>query len=84
MKEKIYNLIGICVINLAKVILLTMFIMVVSSVVFESEREDMFFDAMRIFHGLYEAREEMILEKNGIVTEDDVDQWEWEEEIHEI
>ena len=77
MKEKIYNLIGMSIVGLGKIALITLLATIISTAIFESERDDMFFQVIRVFDGMYQAREEMILEQNGIISEDDVDQDDW-------
>ena len=74
MKDKIYRFIGGTVVSIIKFAIGIAIVIVVATGVFESQRDEMFFQVMRVFDGMYQAREEMILEDYGIVDEDEVDQ----------
>jgi hypothetical protein len=77
MKDKIYNYVGEIVFLTIKFGLAIGVCILISFIVFESQKEDMFFQVMRYFNAAYDVKVEELYNNLGVVDEDDVDQDDW-------
>ena len=74
MKEKINETIGSIVVFLIKYIAMGIFFASISVIVFENQKEEIFFESMKYFQSAYDEKVEELQTDFGVVGEDDVDQ----------
>jgi len=84
MKDKIYNYVGEIVFLTVKFALAIAICVSISFIVFEGQKEDMFFQVMRYFNTAYDVKVEELYNNLGVVDEDDVDQNDYTEIITNI
>jgi hypothetical protein len=74
MKEKINQTIGSIVIFLAKYITMGIFFAIISVIVFENQKEEIFFESMKYFQSAYDEKVEELQTDFGVVDKNDIDQ----------
>lgn len=84
MKDKIYNFIGETIFLTLKFGLAIMACIVISVIVFEDQKEEIFLEAVESFQMMYDTKEQELYNRLGIIDEDDVDQGDYKYAITNI